>query len=116
MSKKLVGTILAVALSLASTVCLADSAPSAPSTTIRFAMSNSATTPHGRTATKWVEDTEAAREKGETSLAIAFYPNGQLGSVSELLEQVQMGETIAVATDAGALKAVSYTHLRAHET
>lgn len=102
MSKKLVGTILAVALSLASTICLADSAPS---TTIRFAMSNSATTPHGRTATKWVEDTEAAREKGETSLAIAFYPNGQLGSVSELLEQVQMGETIAVATDAGALKA-----------
>ena len=103
MSKKLVTLMLAVVMMVVAVACLAD-APD-PSMTLRFAMSNSATTPHGRTATKWVEDTEAARANGETTLAISFYPNGQLGSVSELLEQVQMGETVAVATDAGALKA-----------
>ena len=102
--KKLVSVLLVLAMivALGATAAFADNDPSL---TIRFAMSNSATTPHGRTATKWVEDTDAAREAGETTLAIAFYPNGQLGSVSELLEQVQMGETVAVATDAGALKA-----------
>lgn len=100
MSKKLVALLLVVAMILVASISLAAD----PSVTIRFAMSNSATTPHGRTLTKWVEDTNAAREAGETGVKIDFYPNGQLGSVDEILEQIMMGETVAISTDAGALK------------
>lgn len=104
MSRKLVAIILSLVMLCVAVGAMAEAAPE-PSTTIRFAMSNSATTPHGMTVTKWGEDTEAARAAGETTLAIVLYPNGQLGSVSEMLEQIQMGETVAVSTDAGALKA-----------
>jgi len=67
-------------------------------------MSNSVDTPHGKTAVKWIDDVDKARAEGKTTLKIVHYPNGQLGKVSEMFEQIGMGEPIILATDASALK------------
>lgn len=72
--------------------------------TLKFSMSNSADTPHGRTAIKWAEDVDKGRSEGKTTIQIVNYPNGQLGSVSEMFEQIGMGEPVILATDASALK------------
>lgn len=75
-----------------------------PSIILKFAMSNSADTPHGRTAIKWASDVDKGREEGKTTIKIVNYPNGQLGKVGEMFEQIGMGEPIILATDASALK------------
>ena len=71
---------------------------------LRFSLSNSAESVHGRNILKWIENIDAAREKGETGISMTLYPNGQLGSVDEMLEQIMMGEKIVLSTDPGALK------------
>lgn len=72
--------------------------------TLRFSLSNSADSVHGQNITRWIENIDAAREEGKTSLEVVLYPNGQLGSVDEMLEQIMMGEDLIVSTDPGALK------------
>ena len=80
------------------------SAASLEQVTLRFALSNSADSVHGKNITKMIENIEAARANNETVLEVVLYPNGQLGSVDEMLEQIMMGEDIILSTDPGALK------------
>lgn len=71
---------------------------------LRFSLSNSADSVHGRNVQRLCDNIAAAHDKGETSLEMTMFPNGQLGSVDEMLEQIMMGENIVLATDAAALK------------
>lgn len=71
---------------------------------LRFSLSNSADSVHGRNIQRWCDNIAAAHEKGETSVELTMFPNGQLGSVDEMLEQIMMGENIVLSTDPAALK------------
>lgn len=71
---------------------------------LRFSLSNSADSVHGQNIQRWCDNIDAAREKGETSIQLTLFPNGQLGSVDEMLEQIMMGENIVLSTDPAALK------------
>ena len=71
---------------------------------LRFSLSNSAESVHGKNIQRWCDNIAAAREKGETSIELTMFPNGQLGSVDEMLEQIMMGENIVLSTDPAALK------------
>lgn len=74
-------------------------------TTLKMAISASEKSIQGLTGNHWSELCKTGREGNATSLDIVLYPNNQLGKVSEVLEQLSMGENVIVATDASALKA-----------
>lgn len=73
-------------------------------TTLKMAISASEKSIQGLTGNYWSEECKKGREDQKTSLDIVLYPNNQLGKVSEVLEQLAMGENVIVATDASALK------------
>lgn len=73
-------------------------------TTLKMAISASEKSIQGLTGNYWSELCKEGRDKGETTVDIVLYPNNQLGKVSEVLEQLAMGENVIVATDAGTLK------------
>lgn len=84
-----------------------DSAPTTANTEahdFRFSLSNSSESVHGQNILHWIDNIDAARGEGKTGISITLYPNNQLGSVDEMLEQIMMGENIILSTDPGALK------------
>lgn len=74
-------------------------------TTLKMAISALEKSIQGLTGNYWAELCKKGREEQATTIDVVLYPNNQLGKVSEVLEQLAMGENVIVATDASALKA-----------
>ena len=75
-----------------------------PVTNLRFSLSNSAESVHGVNILRWIDKIAEGHENGENNLTMELYPDSQLGSVDEMLEQIMMGEDIVLSTDPAALK------------
>lgn len=73
-------------------------------TTLKMAISASEKSIQGLTGNYWADLCKKGREAQATTIDVVLYPNNQLGKVSEVLEQLAMGENVIVATDASALK------------
>ena len=71
-----------------------------PAATIKMCMKSSATTALGQGVQKWIELVNAMEG---VNLKLEFYPDAQLGSETEMAEQIMMGENMCLISDAGTL-------------
>lgn len=98
--KKLLAVILAGTLGISSLVGCSSYERPAPSpdepTVIQIGFENSISEPIGEALVKWQELVE---EKGDGSLKIELFPDSQLGSKSELIDTMLIGEPVITLAD-----------------
>lgn len=98
--KKLLAVILSGALAMTSLVGCSTYERPAPSPenpmTVQIGFENSISEPIGQALVKWQELVE---EKGDGSLKIELFPDSQLGSKSELIDTMLIGEPVITLAD-----------------
>ena len=99
-TKKLVAVILSAILAMTSLVGCSTYERPAPSPenpmTVQIGFENSLSEPIGQALVKWQELVE---EKGDGSLKIELFPDSQLGSKSELIDTMLIGEPVITLAD-----------------
>lgn len=98
--KKLLAVILSATLAMTSLVGCSTYERPAPSPenpmTVQIGFENSISEPIGEALVKWQELVE---EKGDGSLKIELFPDSQLGSKSELIDTMLIGEPVITLAD-----------------
>lgn len=98
--KKLLAVILSATLAVTSLVGCSTYERPAPSPenpmTVQIGFENSLSEPIGQALVKWQELVE---EKGDGSLKIELFPDSQLGSKSELIDTMLIGEPVITLAD-----------------
>ena len=97
--KKLLASILSVALILSMLFCVSASAAAKP-VTLKVAFAEAAT---DLKAQAFEEFKKAVEERTEGNIVIELYPNNELGSLPDALEQVALGGNIIVSTSVDTL-------------
>ena len=95
--KKLLAVILSATLTMSALAGCEKAAPSADEpVVVQIAFENSISEPIGQALEKWQELVE---EKGDGSLKIELFPDSQLGSKSELIDTMLIGEPVITLAD-----------------
>lgn len=95
--KKLLAVILSVTLAMSTLAGCEKLAPSADEpTVVQIAFENSISEPIGQALEKWKQLVD---EKGDGSLKIELFPDSQLGSKSELIDTMLIGEPVITLAD-----------------